>query len=95
MADHDLKRSLGARDGAPFVVFLMLSLVINGAGAYCGWWLKFPEPAPQKDDAIEFTTIDTNDVEKFGDPNAQEEPPPPEPEPTPPPRTGANAPSLR
>src|SRR5271157_387004 len=78
MADQNLRRSFRSRDGAPFVIFLILSLAINGAGAYCGWWLKFPEPAPQKDDAIELTNIDTNDVEKLGDPNAQEEPPPPE-----------------
>src|ERR1700693_2806012 len=86
MADHDLKRSFRSRDGAaPFVVFLILSLVSNGVGAYCGWWLKFPEPPPAKDEAIQLTDIDTNDVQKLGDPNAPEEPPPPEPEPTPPP----------
>ncbi len=94
MADQNLRRSFRSRDGAPFIIFLILSLVINGVGAYCGWWLKFPEPTPQKDDAIELTNIDTNDVEKLGDPNAQEEEPPPpeskatpppEPEPTPPP----------
>jgi TonB family protein len=94
MADHDLKRSFRTRDGAPFVVFLILSLVINGVGAYCGWWLKFPEPAPQKEEAIELTNIDTNDVEKLGDPNAQEEPPPPEPEPTPPPEPEPTPPPL-
>ena len=85
MADHDLKRSFRSRDGAPFVAFLILSLVINGVGAYSGWWLKFPEPAPLKDDAIQLTDIDTNDVEKLGDPDAPEEPAPPDPEPTPPP----------
>jgi outer membrane biosynthesis protein TonB len=94
MADQNLRRSFRSRDGAPFVVFLILSLVINGVGAYCGWWLKFPEPVPQKDDAIELTNIDTNDVEKLGDPNAQEEPPPPEPEPTPPPEPEPTPPPL-
>ena len=94
MAGHDLERSFRKRDGVPFVVFLILSLVINGVGAYCGWWLKFPEPAPQKDDAIELTNIDTNDVEKLGDPNAQKEPPPPEPEPTPPPEPEPTPPPL-
>jgi hypothetical protein len=60
MADQNLKRPFRSKDGAPFVVFLILSLVINGVGAYCGWWLKFLEPAvPQKDDAIEITNIDT------------------------------------
>ena len=90
----NLNRSFRSRDGGPFVVFLVLSLVINGAGAYCGWWLKFPEPPPLKDDAIELTAIDTNDVEKLGDPNAQEEPPPPEPEPTPPPEPEPTPPPL-
>src|SRR6202051_4852949 len=95
MADHDLKRSFPSRGGAaPFVVFLILSLVINGVGAYCGWWLKFPEPAPLKDDAIQLTDIDTNDAEKLGDPNAPEEPPPPEPEPTPPPEPEPTPPPL-
>jgi protein TonB len=85
MADHDFKRSFRSRDGAPFAVFLILSLVINGVGAYCGWWFKFPEPPPQKENAIQLTVFDTNDVEKFGDPNAPEaQSPPPEPEPTPP-----------
>jgi len=94
MADPDLKRSFRSRDGAPFVVFLIMSLVINGVGAYCGWWLKFPEPPPLKDDAIELTVIDTNDVEKLGDPDALEEPPPPEPEPTPPPEPEPTPPPL-
>ena len=94
MADHDLKRSFRTRDGAPFVIFLILSLAINGVGAYCGWWLKFPEPPPLKDDAIQLTDIDTNDVEKLGDPNAPEEPPPPEPEPTPPPEPEPTPPPL-
>src|SRR5271169_5369404 len=94
MADQNLRRSFRSRDGAPFVIFLILSLAINGVGAYCGWWLKFPEPVPQKDDAIELTNIDTNDVEKLGDPNAQEEPPPPEPEPTPPPDPEPTPPPL-
>ena len=83
MADHDLKRSFRSRDGYPFIVFLILSVALNGLGAYCGWWLKFPEPSPQ-DDTMQLTAIDTNDVEKLGDPDAQGEPPPPEPEPPPP-----------
>jgi outer membrane biosynthesis protein TonB len=94
MASRDLKRSFRSRDGAPFVVFLIISLIINGIGAYCGWWLKFPEPPPLKDDSIELTAIDTNDVEKLGDQNAQEEPPPPEPEPTPPPEPEPTPPPL-
>jgi outer membrane biosynthesis protein TonB len=94
MADPDLRRSFRLRDGAPFVVFLIMSLVINGVGAYCGWWLKFPEPPSQKEDAIQLTEIDANDVEKLGDPNAQEEPPPPEPEPTPPPEPEPTPPPL-
>jgi outer membrane biosynthesis protein TonB len=95
MADHDdLKRSFRSRGGAPFVLFLILSLVINGVGAYCGWWLKFPEPPPAKDEAIQLTDIDTNDVEKLGDPNAPEETPPPEPEPTPPPEPELTPPPL-
>ena len=31
MADQNLRRSFRSRDGAPFVIFLILSLVINGA----------------------------------------------------------------
>jgi outer membrane biosynthesis protein TonB len=85
MADDELKRSFRARDGVPFVVFIVLSLAINGAGAYCGWWLKFPEPVQQKDDAIELTDIDTNEVPPLRDPNAPEQQPPTESEPTPPP----------
>jgi hypothetical protein len=91
---HDLKRSFRSREGAPFVVFLILSLVINGVGAYCGWWFKFPEPPPQKEDTIQLTAFDTNDLEKLGDPNAPEEPPPPEPEPTPPPESEPTPPPL-
>jgi outer membrane biosynthesis protein TonB len=94
MADHDLKRSFRSRDGAPFIVFLIMSLIINGVAAYCGWWLKFPEPPLQKDVAMELTVVDTNDVETLGDPNAQEEPPPPEPEPTPPPEPEPTPPPL-
>lgn len=94
MADPDLRRSFRSRDGAPFVVFLVMSLVINGVGAYSGWWLKFPEPLRLKDDAMQLTAIDTNDVEKLGDPEAQEEPPPPEPEPTPPPEPEPTPPPL-
>jgi outer membrane biosynthesis protein TonB len=94
MADHDLQRPFRSRDGAPFVVFLILSLVINGVGAYCGWWLKFPQPSPPRDDAIQLTDIDTNDVETLGDPTAQEEPPPPEPEPPPPPEPEPTPPPL-
>jgi hypothetical protein len=80
MADHDLKRSFRSRDGLPFIVFLILSLFLNGLGAYCGWWLKLPETSPQED-TMQLTAIDTNDVEKLGNPDAQEESPPPEPEP--------------
>jgi outer membrane biosynthesis protein TonB len=94
MAEHDLKRSFRSRGGAPFVLFLILSLVINGVGAYCGWWLKFPEPPLPKDDSIQLTDIDTNDVEKLGDPNVPEDQPPPEPEPTPPPEPEPTPPPL-
>jgi outer membrane biosynthesis protein TonB len=83
MADHDLKRSFRSKDGIPFIVFLILSVILNGLGAYCGWWLKFPEPTPQND-MMQLTVIDTNDAEKLGNPDAQGEPPPPEPEPPPP-----------
>jgi len=55
-------------------------------GAMSGWWWKFPEPPPPADESIQLTELDTNDVEKLGEPDAPEEqPPPPEPEPTPPP----------
>jgi outer membrane biosynthesis protein TonB len=95
MADHDdLKHSFRSRDGVPFVVFLGLSLVINGVGAYCGWWLKFPEPPPLQDEAIELTVIDTVDVPKLGDPNAPEETPPPAPGSTPPPEPEPTPPPL-
>src|SRR5436309_11344745 len=94
MVDRDLKRSFRSRDGAPFIIFLIMSLIINGVGAYCGWWIKFPEPAPMKDDSMELTAIDVNDVEKLGDPNGQEEPPPPEPELTPPPEPELTPPPL-
>ena len=86
MAENDLRKSFQSRGGAPFVVFLLISLILNGLGAVSGWWLKFPEPAPAQDESIELTALDTNDVEKLGDPDApEEEPTPPEPEPTPPP----------
>jgi hypothetical protein len=34
MADHDLKRSFRSRDGVPFIVFLILSVALDGLGAY-------------------------------------------------------------
>ena len=95
MAESDLRNSFRSEGGAPFIVFLLISLVLNGLAAAGGWWLKFPEPPPSVDDSIQLTAIDTNDVEKLGETNAPEEqpapaepeppPPPPEPEPTPPP----------
>jgi outer membrane biosynthesis protein TonB len=86
MAENDLRNSFRSGGGAPFFVFLLISLLLNGLGAVGGWWLKFPEPPPPTNDSIELTAIDTNDVEKLGDPDAPEEQPtPPEPEPTPPP----------
>ena len=94
MADNDLKRAFRKRDGAPFIAFLVISLAINGGGAYCGWWLKFPEPPPLKDDSIQLTDIDTNDVENLGDPNVPQDQPPPEPEPTPPPEQEPTPPPL-
>ena len=95
MADHDdLRRSFRYRDGAPFVVFLVMSLVLNGVGAYCGWWLHFPEPPLLQDEAIELAVIDTVDLQKLGDPNAPEETLPSEPEPTPPPEPEPTPPPL-
>jgi outer membrane biosynthesis protein TonB len=95
MAESDLRKSFRSGGGAPFIVFLLISLVLNGLGAVGGWWLKFPEPPPAVNESIQLTVLDTNDVEKLGDPIAPEElptppepvptPPPPEPEPTPPP----------
>jgi outer membrane biosynthesis protein TonB len=86
MAESDLRKSFRSRGGAPFIVFLLISLVLNGLAAMGGWWLKLPEPSPPAEDSIELTALDTNDIEKLGDPNAPEEQPtPPEPEPTPPP----------
>jgi outer membrane biosynthesis protein TonB len=85
MAENDLTKSFRSRGGPPFILFLLISLVLNGLGAVGGWWLKFPEPPLPRDDSIQLTELDTNDVEKLGEPNAPEEQPPPEPEPTPPP----------
>jgi outer membrane biosynthesis protein TonB len=86
MAENDLRKSFRSRGGGPFIIFLLISLMLNGLGAVSGWWLKFPEPPPLQDDSIQLTELDTNDVEKLGDPQAPEEQPiPPEPEPTPPP----------
>jgi len=87
MAENDLGRSFRSRSGAPFIVFLLISLILNGLGAMSGWWWKFPEPPPPVEESIQLTELDTNDVEKLGEPNAPEEqpPPPPEAEPTPPP----------
>jgi len=86
MAENDLRKSFRSRGGAPFIIFLLISLILNGLGAVSGWWLKFPEPPPFRVDSIQLTELDTNDVEKLGDPEAPEEQPiPPEPEPTPPP----------
>jgi periplasmic protein TonB len=86
MAENDLRKSFRSRGGAPFIIFLLISLILNGLGAVSGWWLKFPEAPPFRDDSIQLTELDTNDVEKLGDPEAPEEQPiPPEPEPTPPP----------
>ena len=86
MAENDLGKSFRTRSGAPFIVFLLISLILNGLGAVSGWWWRFPEPAAPADESIQLTELDTNDVEKLGEPNAPEEQPaPPEPEPTPPP----------
>jgi outer membrane biosynthesis protein TonB len=85
MAENDLRKSFRPR-GAPFIVFLLISLVLNGLGAVSAWWWKFPEAPPLKEDSIQLTELDTNDVEKLGDPDVPEEQPtPPEPEPVPPP----------
>jgi protein TonB len=85
MAENDLKNSFQSRGGPPFVVFLLISLVLNGLGVVSGWWLKFPEPPPLQNESIQLTELDTNDVEELGNPDAPEEQPmPPEPEPTPP-----------
>src|SRR5215471_18430076 len=86
MAENDLTKSFRSRSGAPFIVFLLISLILNGLGAVSGWWWKFPEPPPPVNESIQLTELDTNDVEKLGEPNVPEEqPPPPEPEPAPPP----------
>src|SRR6516164_3786585 len=86
MAENDLGKSFRTRTEAPFIVFLLISLILNGLGAVSGWWWRFPEPAAPADESIQLTELDTNDVEKLGEPNAPEEQPaPPEPEPTPPP----------
>ena len=86
MPENDLGKSFRSRSGAPFIVFLLISLILNGLGAVSGWWWKFPEPPPPAAESIQLTELDTNDVEKLGEPNAPEEQaPPPEPEPTPPP----------
>jgi TonB family protein len=84
MADPDLRKAAyRKRDTAPFIWFLLLSLIINGVGAVGGWWLKFPVPEEEKIIPVELQDMD--DVEKLGSPDAPEEPPPPDPEPTPPP----------
>jgi outer membrane biosynthesis protein TonB len=86
MAENDLGKSFRPRSGVPFIVFLLISLILNGLGAMSGWWWKFPESPPPADESIQLTELDTNDLEKLGEPNAAEEQsPPPEPEPTPPP----------
>jgi outer membrane biosynthesis protein TonB len=86
MAESELRKSFRSGGGTPFILFLLISLILNGLGAVSGWWLKLPEPPAPANDSIQLTELDTNDVEKLGDPNAPEEPPtPPEPEPTPPP----------
>ena len=86
MAENDLRKSFRSRGGAPFIVFLPISLILNGLGAVGGWWLKFPEAPQPAEESIQLTELDTNDVEKLGEPNAPEaQPAPPEPEPTPPP----------
>src|SRR4029077_652165 len=86
MAENDLRKSFRSKGGGPFIIFLLISLILNGLGAVSGWWLKFSGPPPFRDDSIQLTELDTNDVENLADPEAPEEQPiPPEPEPTPPP----------
>ena len=77
--------------GSNLVWFIVLSAALNGAGAFSGYWWKFPEPVTQPEKAIELTDIDTNDAPPLLQPEEPETPPepeptpPPEPEPTPPP----------
>jgi protein TonB len=81
----------GRGRGPSLVWFLILSLLINAAGAYSGYFWHLPAPAP-----IVLTDIDINDVPPLGDPNVPEDQPqqPPDPEPTPPPDPEPTPPPL-
>jgi outer membrane biosynthesis protein TonB len=81
----------GRGRGPSLVWFLILSLLINAAGAYSGYFWHIPQPAP-----IVLTDIDINDVPPLGDPNVPEDQPqpPPDPEPTPPPDPEPTPPPL-
>ncbi|MBV8585091.1 MAG: hypothetical protein JO308_02295 [Verrucomicrobia bacterium] len=81
----------GRGRGPSLVWFLILSLLINAAGAYSGYFWHVPEPAP-----IVLTDIDINDAPPLGDPNVPEDQPqqPPDPEPTPPPDPEPTPPPL-
>ena len=72
------------RDRTSLVWFLLLSAAINGAAIVSGYWIRLPEAPVKPDTVIELTDLDTNDVEKLGQPDASQEASLPEPEPTPP-----------
>jgi outer membrane biosynthesis protein TonB len=79
--------------GSNLVWFIVLSAALNGAGAFSGYWWKFPEPVTEPEKAIELTDIDTNDVPPLLQPEEEPETPP-EPEPTPPPEPEPTPPPL-
>src|SRR6516162_10858952 len=79
--------------GSNLVWFIALSAALNGAGAFSGYWWKFPEPVTEPEKAIELTEIDTNDVPPLLQPEEEPETPP-EPEPTPPPEPEPTPPPL-
>ncbi len=82
---NELRPRRRRRDGVPLIWFLLLSSALTGGAAVSGYWIKFPAREVKSDTEIELTNLDTNDIEKLGDPNVPEDTPPPEPEPTPPP----------
>jgi outer membrane biosynthesis protein TonB len=78
-------------EGSRIVLFLLLSLILNGAGAVSGYWIKFPKPAPQLEPVIDLTNV--NDAPPLLQPEDQPETPP-DPEPTPPPEPEPTPPPL-
>jgi outer membrane biosynthesis protein TonB len=73
------------------VWFLLISALINAAGAVSGYWIRFPKPEPQKEAIIDLTNI--NDAPPLLQPEDQPETPP-DPEPTPPPEPEPTPPPL-